>query len=79
MHGERVIHFRRVIYFSSAVTFPLDIVKTRLQVSRQLSGSPRVGLVGTAASLGEERRGGGRDMHAVVNMIICYRIQLMKL
>ncbi|CAI8046837.1 Mitochondrial uncoupling protein 4 [Geodia barretti] len=36
---------------SESVTFPLDIVKTRLQVSRQLSGLPRVGLVGTAASL----------------------------
>ena len=40
----------------SAVTFPLDIIKTRLQVSRQLHGRPRDGMVRTTARLGETTR-----------------------
>ena len=37
----------------TAVTFPLDTVKTRLQVSREMSGHPRNGAIKTTVSLGE--------------------------
>ena len=42
------------------VTFPMDIVKTRLQVDRQaVRGGQRDGMIRTALKLGEWWRGGG--------------------